>query len=170
MNAVTMRSGKPFTPDPTDKAQLRQAMGKFATGVTVVTCNSANGPVCITANSFSSISLDPPLVMWAVAQHARRFPYFQNAEDYAIHVLSSDQQELCDAASRNGFALKDIPHGENMSGVPLIDGCLARFECKRSACHTAGDHVIVVGQVLNIEMRDGDPLTFFGGSFGTFAP
>ena len=170
MNALTMRPGQQFSPTPGGTRLLRDAMGKFTTGVTVVTCSSAQGPVCITANSFSSISLDPALVMWAADTQSQRYPFFAEADDFAIHVLASDQRELCTAASKEAFALRDIPHGENMAGVPLIDGCLARFECKRSACHEAGDHVIVVGQVLQIETREGAPLAFFSGKFGSFAP
>ncbi len=169
MNALTMPNATRFAPDPSDTRLLRDAMGKFATGVTVVTCKTPQGPACITANSFSSISLDPALVMWAIGSGARRFPLFADAEDFAIHVLAADQSELCRAASKEAFALKEIPHGNNMAGVPLIEGCLARFECKRSACHEAGDHVIVVGEVLQVEMRQGAPLTFYAGDFGTFA-
>lgn len=169
MNAITMPHATRFAPDPTNTRQLRSAMGKFATGVTVVTCMSPDGPACISANSFSSISLDPAIVMWAIATGARRYPLFEHAEHYAIHVLSDAQTDLCSAASKDVHALKDIAHGSNMEGVPLIDDCLARFECKRTACHEAGDHVIVLGEVLQAEMREGNPLTFYAGEFGTFA-
>ena len=169
MNAVTMPRATRFTPQIDNGRALRDAFGKFATGVTVVTCTTDQGPVCITANSFSSISLEPALVMWAIGSGTRRFPLFMNAENYAIHVLAKEQTEICKAASQDAFALRSIPHGTNMAGVPLIEGCLARFECKRTACHEAGDHVIVVGEVLQAEMRQGEPLTFFAGKFGTFA-
>ena len=169
MNALTPTSARTIVPDPEDTRALRDALGKFATGVTIVTCASDDGPICITANSFSSISLDPPLVMWAVGKSSRRFPYFEDADRYAIHVLAREQSDVCDLASRNVNALADIPHGLNMAGVPLIDGCLARFDCQRRSMHDAGDHVIIVGEVLRAEMRDGAPLTFFGGDFGTIA-
>lgn len=169
MNAVTMPNAKRFSPTRDNTRELRDAMGKFATGVTVVTCNSAQGPVWIAVNSFSSISLEPALVMWAVASGTRRFPHFMQAEDYAIHVLAKEQATLCDSASKDAFGLKSYPHGINMAGVPLIEGCLARFECKRTACHDAGDHVIVVGEVLQAEMRQGEPLAFYAGEYGTFA-
>ncbi|MEO0764778.1 MAG: flavin reductase family protein [Pseudomonadota bacterium] len=159
-----------FTPDETSSRQLRDAFGKFATGVTVITAASADGPVAIVANSFSSVSLDPALVLWSVDRGARRFPYFDAADHYAIHVLAVEQQDLCTQVARNAHALQDVAHTVNADGVPLIEHCLARFECRRVAAHDAGDHVIVVGQVQRTQMRDGAPLTFFGGGFGTLAP
>ncbi|KIC46211.1 flavin reductase family protein [Tateyamaria sp. ANG-S1] len=156
-----------FTPDADSSRQLRDAFGKFATGVTVVTAPSADGPIAIVANSFSSVSLDPALVLWSVDRNARRFPYFDAADHYAIHVLAAEQGDLCKQAARNAHVLSEHPHILNADGVPLIDHCLARFECRRVAAHDAGDHVIIVGQVQRTEMRDGQPLTFFGGDFGS---
>ena len=158
-----------FSPDQGTSRQLRDAFGKFATGITVITVASADGPISIVANSFSSVSLDPALVLWSVDRAARRFPYFDAADHYAIHVLAAEQQDLCTQVARNAHALHDVPHTLNADGVPLIDHCLARFECRRVAAHDAGDHVIVVGQVQRTEMRNGAPLTFFGGAFGTLA-
>jgi len=159
-----------FSPDANSSRQLRDAFGRFATGVTVVTARSADGPISIVANSFSSVSLDPALVLWSVDRSARRFPYFDAADHYAIHVLAAEQRDLCMQVARNAHALNDQPHHLNADGVPLIDHCLARFECRRVAAHDAGDHVIIVGQVQRTEMRDGAPLTFFAGEFGTVTP
>ncbi|WP_299651864.1 flavin reductase family protein [uncultured Tateyamaria sp.] len=156
-----------FTPDADSSRQLRDAFGKFATGVTVITAPSADGPVAIVANSFSSVSLDPALVLWSVDRAARRFPYFEMADHYAIHVLAAEQHDVCKLAARDAHMLHDHAHHLNADGVPLIDHCLARFECRRVAAHDAGDHVIVVGQVQRTEMRDGQPLTFFAGQFGS---
>ncbi len=158
-----------FSPDAETGRMLRDAFGKFATGVTVITATSADGPVAIVANSFSSVSLDPALVLWSVDRAARRFPYFGSADHYAIHVLAVEQGDLCKQVARDAHALKDLPFTLNADGVPLIDHCLARFECRRVAAHDAGDHVIIVGQVQRTEMRDGDPLTFFAGDFGKLA-
>lgn len=158
-----------FSPDQTSTRQLRDAFGKFATGVTVVTVDSADGPVSIVANSFSSVSLDPALVLWSVDRTARRFPYFDVADHYAIHVLAAEQQDLCNEVARNAHALRDAAHTLNADGVPLIDHCLARFECRRVSVHDAGDHVIIVGQVQRTVMRAGAPLTFYAGNFGTVA-
>lgn len=156
-----------FTPDAENSRKLRDAFGKFATGVTVITAHSADGPVAIVANSFSSVSLDPALVLWSVDRAARRFPYFETADHYAIHVLSSEQHDVCKLAARDAHMLNSHPHALNADGVPLIEHCLARFECRKVAAHDAGDHVIIVGQVQRTEMRDGQPLTFFGGDFGS---
>mgnify|MGYP001803859868 CR=1 FL=1 len=158
-----------FTPDADTSRQLRNAFGRFATGITVITAPSVDGPIGIVANSFSSVSLDPALVLWSVDRTARRFPYFDAADHYAIHVLAAEQQDLCTQVARNAHALNDLPHTLNADGVPLIDHCLARFECRRVAAHDAGDHVIVVGQVQRTEMRDGQPLTFYGGNFGSIS-
>jgi len=152
-----------FSPDADNTRDLRAAFARFATGVTVVTCASDDGPVGITANSFSSISLDPPLVMWAAARKSRRFPAFAVARHYAIHVLGADQRMLSDLFARNGFALRDMHHEVDPHGVPLISGCLARFECRQTAVHDAGDHAIILGTVERASLRSGDALAFFAG-------
>lgn len=159
-----------FSTGPENTQRLRRAFARFATGVTVVTCRSEVGPVAITANSFSSISLDPPLVMWAAARDSRRYAAFASARHYAIHVLGGDQQALCDLFARNGFGLVDIAHSVNDHGVPLIDGCLARFECRQTALHDAGDHAIILGEVERVALRSGDALAFFSGKFVRVPP
>lgn len=158
-----------FTPDAESSRKLRDAFGKFATGVTVITAPSVDGPVAIVANSFSSVSLDPALVLWSVDKAARRYPYFEAADHYAIHILAAEQQDLCQLTARDAHVLNQHPHDINADGVPLIDHCLARFECRRVAAHEAGDHMIIVGQVQRTQMRDGQPLTFFAGTFGSGA-
>ena len=153
-----------FVPGPETTRTLRDAFGRFATGVTIVTAPSEAGPVAITANSFSSVSLDPPLVVWAPDRNSRRFEHFERAEHYAIHVLAADQDALCLATARNAHALHEHPHELNAQGVPLIAGCLARFECRRVACHEGGDHILVLGHVERAVLgHDGDALTFFRG-------
>lgn len=166
MNAHTREPA--MTPPPLEALtprNLRDAFGRFATGVTVVTCQSEHGPVAITANSFSSISLDPPLLMWAAAHSSRRFAAFAAAEHFAIHILAAEQKDLCETFSQNGFALRDIPHDINAQNVPLVAGCLACFECRKSDIHPAGDHSIILGEVLRAHHRSGNALTFFGGKF-----
>lgn len=169
MNAHTMHPAESFSPAEVDARKLRDAFGKFATGVTVITCDSDDGPICIAANSFSSLSLEPALVMWAVDVKSRRYPYFAKSAHFGIHVMAHEQRSLMEEAAKNGHFLNDFPHGLNMENVPLLEGCLARFECKTSACHPAGDHMIVVGEVLRAEMREGEPLVFSAGEFGSFA-
>ncbi|WP_425274925.1 flavin reductase family protein [Thioclava sediminum] len=164
MNATRQFTPRTFVPGPENTRLLRDAFGRFATGITIVTAASENGPVAITANSFSSVSLDPPLVIWAPDRNSRRFVHFENAEHYAIHVLAADQDDLCFATTKNAHALLDHAYHLNDHGVPLIDGCLARFECHRVACHEGGDHLLVLGQVERAVMRDdGDALAFYRG-------
>ena len=90
---------------------------------------------------------------------------FAAADHYAIHILSADQMHLCDLFARNGFGLADTDHAFNDHGVPLIPDCLARFECRQTAMHDAGDHAIILGEVMRAVLRDGDALTFFSGKF-----
>ncbi|KUJ79770.1 flavin oxidoreductase [Ruegeria profundi] len=169
MNAISRDMTHTFVPHKDDTRTLRDAFGRFATGVTIVTCNSEDGPICITANSFSSLSLDPPLIMWAGDRNSRRFPYFHRARHFSVHVLSSDQAELCFGCSKDAHALRNIDHELCENGTPLLPDCLARFECEQHAYHDAGDHVIVVGRVLRASIAEGDALTFFAGKFGQFA-
>lgn len=158
-----------FSPGPDMGRELRGALARFGTGVTIVTTQGGAGPVGITANSFSSVSLDPPLVLWSASRGSRRYPSFQEAEHMAIHVLAENQIDLCRAfsASAHAFDRADWKTGE--TGVPLLDGCLARFECERYAEYDGGDHAIIVGRVLKASVRPGLPLLFFGGQFGQFA-
>ena len=154
-----------FVPDSANTRVLRDAFGRFASGVTVVTADSEDGPVGITANSFSSLSLDPPLVLWSPSVGSRRFPYFERAKNFAIHVLAADQKDLCHGFAKSPFAFDALELDECEKGVPLIRNCLARFECETQAIYPGGDHKIVVGRVLNAEMRDGDALAFYAGQF-----
>lgn len=159
-----------FEPDAENTRLLRDAFSRFATGVTVVTTGSADGPVGITANSFSSVSLEPPLVLWMPDKGARRFRYFETAEHYAIHVLSHEQAEVCSSFVRNAHAFDQLPYTVDDNGVPLIENCLARFECRRFTAYEGGDHLIVLGHVLQAEMRSGEALTFYAGKLGQTAP
>lgn len=157
-----------FIPGPETQRDFRDALGQFATGVTVVTCNSADGPIGITANSFASVSLDPPLVLWSPARASRRFPYFEAADRFAIHILGDEQTDVCRAFVRDGAAFDAVDWSVGEDGVPLIEGCLARFECAREAVHEGGDHLIVVGRVLRAAFRTGRPLVFCAGCYGRF--
>ncbi len=170
MNIMTSAAPKRFVPDADNTRLLRDAFGRFATGVTIVTTDSPDGAVAITANSFSSVSLTPPLVLWAPDKASRRFPYFENAEHYAIHVLATEQNDLCWNVAKDLGCLRDMDLNRNVEGVPVLENCLARFECRRSAVYEGGDHIIVLGEVLRAEMReDGDALAFFKGQVGQFA-
>ena len=121
-----------FVPGPDAARDFRDALGRFATGVTVVTCE-ADGPLGITANSFASVSLDPPLVLWSPARGSRRFDAFAGARHFAIHVLGAEQEALGAGFSSSGEAFEGLELERNAEGVPLIAGCLARFECRAHA-------------------------------------
>ena len=152
--------------DPSSDAKaFRNALGAYATGVTVVTVPSADGPIGITANSFASVSLDPPLVLWSPAKSSKRFNYFTGAPHFAIHVLDAHQQQCCNEFTKDKSAFGGLECSENAHGVPLIEGCLARFECDLHAEHDAGDHSIILGHVTGATVRDGLPLLFQAGRF-----
>jgi flavin reductase (DIM6/NTAB) family NADH-FMN oxidoreductase RutF len=167
MKNMSDTSPKQFRPNADNTRLLRGAFGKFATGVTIVTAKTEDGVIGMTANSFSSLSLDPALVMWSPAISSSRFKYFENTPHFAIHLLSDQQKDICEAFAKNGHAFNEIHHSLNAHGVPLIDNCLARFECSHVATHPAGDHVIVVGQVNDVTFQDGNPLAFYAGKYGT---
>lgn len=159
---------KIFDPADVDSRAFREALGRFGTGVTVITCDTGTGPLGITANSFSSLSLDPPLVMWAPAKSSSRYPFYMAAERFAIHVIGSEQTGMCQAFARDGNAFDQFDWELSPEGVPLLNGCLSRFECKTHATHDGGDHSIVVGRVERVTTRPGDPLLFVSGKFGSF--
>lgn len=158
-----------FSPERESARAFRDALGKFTTGITIVTCASAAGPVGITANSFASVSLDPPLVLWSPARASRRFAAFEAATHYAIHVLAEDQRDLCAHFTRNGMDFDGVDWTEGAFGVPRLSGCLARFDCVQTARHDGGDHLIIVGRVLTAAVRDSGPLVFSCGRYGRFS-
>lgn len=161
--AQTMDDVGPAVTPVDDQRLLRNAFGRFATGVTVVTTGTGQGPVAITANSFSSVSLDPPLVLWSIGRHSRRFDAFANCAHYAIHVLAEDQADLCWRFSKSGYDFTDLHLAWNTHGVPLLPRALARFECSVADRFSAGDHMILLGRVLELETNEGAPLLFAGG-------
>ncbi len=157
-----------FTPD-TDAIAFRAALSAYPTGVTVVTTITPEGPMGITANSFASVSLDPPLVLWSPSRTSHRFEHFARAPRFAIHVLASDQRHVCEGFTKSKTAFEGLDWTASHAGVPLIAGALATFECNFEAAHEAGDHDIVIGRVTRAHHRDGLPLVFHGGGYGNFA-
>jgi flavin reductase (DIM6/NTAB) family NADH-FMN oxidoreductase RutF len=148
-----------------DAGDLRRAMGGFATGVTVVTARAPSGERAgITVNSFCSVSLDPPLVLWCLALRAPSLPVFSAASHFAIHVLAADQSALSVRFSRpaaDKFA--GLQCAEGFGRVPLLDGVAVRFECRHEHGYESGDHRILIGRVERYCYSDCTPLLFHGG-------
>jgi len=151
----------------TDTKALRRCLGKFATGVTVVTCCNPDGdPRGITANSFSSVSLEPPLILWNIAKVSNSLNAFLKAEFFAINVLSAEQQAQSAHFARSDHTLfEHVDFELNAEGAPVLPGSLAVFECRTHQVHDCGDHHIIVGEVLRFHSEEGEPLLFFGGRY-----
>ena len=147
--------------------RFRSALGAFATGVTIVTTRDEQGrDIGLTANSFNSVSLNPPMVLWSLAKNARSLPAFLAASHFAVHVLAADQEELSLRFATRGsekFSGLDLERGP--SQVPLLRGCSARFQCRTAFRHEGGDHVIFVGAVESFDHSDRQPLVFHGGRY-----
>ncbi|MCZ4352671.1 flavin reductase [Roseovarius aestuarii] len=152
----------------TEQRILRNALGSFATGVTIVTTRDADGAdIGRTANSFSSVSLDPPMILWSLARTSSSLGIFQQAEHFAVHILAVEQQGLSNlfaGKSKDRFAGIDIERG--VGGVPLLKGCAARFECRTVHQYEGGDHIIFVAEVTDFTHSSSAPLLFHGGGYG----
>jgi len=150
-----------------DSKAFRQCLGKFATGVTVVTCNDQDGNPCgITANSFSSVSLDPPLILWNIAKVSNSLEAYLDAPNFVINVLSSEQQDLSSHFARSDHTLfADIEFVVSDDGVPLLPNTIASFECRTHTIHDCGDHYIIIGEVDRFNVADREPLLFYNGGY-----
>lgn len=155
-------------PPAFSNAEFRTALGMFATGVTIVTARTAGGVlVGLTANSFNSVSLSPPLVLWSLAQSAASMAAFSAGSHYAINILSADQQDLARQFAAKGVdRFSGVKFEIGVSGAPLIEGAAATFECFNRSRYEEGDHVIFVGEVERCQHRAGaSPLLYHGGKF-----
>lgn len=141
---------------------IRKALAQFATGVTVVTTRAADGtPVGLTVNSFASVSLQPPLVLWSLALHAHSFDTFRTCERYLIHVLAVDQLDVAGTfATRGADKFAATRWRPNESGLPQLDQCVAWFECGNRSQYPEGDHLILVGRIEAFAVSGGAPLIF----------
>jgi flavin reductase (DIM6/NTAB) family NADH-FMN oxidoreductase RutF len=154
-------------------SEFRTALGMFATGVTIVTPRAPSGElVGLTANSFNSVSLTPPLVLWSLSQAATSMDAFRQGSHYAINILAADQQALAlRFATRGTDRFVDLDFTVGISGAPLITGSVATFECFNRSRYAEGDHVIFVGEVEHCSHRAGaSPLLYHGGKFYTEHP
>ncbi|MEM6639812.1 MAG: flavin reductase family protein [Pseudomonadota bacterium] len=155
--------------DTNDQRALRNALGTFATGVTVVTTVDDGGQHWgFTANSFTSVSLDPPLVLFCLTHQAESMPAFAHASSFIVNVLASEQEAISNLFASRGvdkFAEVDFQPGE--TGCARITGAVAWFECAMTQKIDAGDHAIFIGRVLDYGSNDADPLAYCRGRYGT---
>jgi flavin reductase (DIM6/NTAB) family NADH-FMN oxidoreductase RutF len=152
---------------------FRASLAMFATGVTIVTARTESGTLIgLTANSFNSVSLDPPLVLWSLSRLAGSMPIFSAGSHYAINILAADQREMAERfATRDVDRWRGVAYTEGRGGAPLLTGAAATFECFNRSRYEEGDHVIFVGEVENCSHREGaSPLLFHGGKFYTEHP
>ncbi|MBV0934372.1 flavin reductase family protein [Marinobacterium weihaiense] len=154
-----------------DSKAFRSALGTFTTGVTIITATAADGTkVGMTANSFNSVSLDPPLVLWSLAKTANSLPVFTEAKHWNVHVLSVEQEPLSGRFASRGedkFAGLDLDDG--LTEAPLLPNCTARFQCRTAFMHDGGDHIIFIGEVLGFDQTDLPPLVFQSGQYALTA-
>ncbi len=146
---------------------LRDALGRFATGVSVITTRGASDePVAMTVNSFTSVSLDPPLVLWCVALASSAAPLFDVGTPFVVNVLADDQLPQARQFARSGRTeLESAPFMLTANGLPRLKGCVAALECEIVARYPGGDHAILLSRVLALHEGGAYPLVFFGGQF-----
>lgn len=154
-----------------DSRELRNVMGLFATGVTVITTKDATGkPFGLTANAFSSLSLDPPLLLVCIDKKVDCYACFDESKVFVVNFLARNQEDLS-----TRFATKGIEKFEGVSytlgslGVPLLDGALAHLECKVAACYEGGDHTIYTGEIQSMATSEAEPLLFYQGKYRSLA-
>ena len=154
-----------------DTTAFRNALGSFTTGVTIITATAPDGtPVGLTANSFNSVSLDPPMVLWSLAKTSLSIDAFNEAKHWNVHVLSQGQQDLSNTfASRGENKFSEISLDEGVSDAPLIPNCSARFQCRNMVTHDGGDHLIYIGEVLSFDQQTLPPLVFQQGQYAMTA-
>ncbi|SRR6056297_176806 len=152
-----------------DGRQLRNAMGRFATGVCLITIYTDDRrPLALTANSFSSVSLDPPLVLWNLQNNSDVYADYASQRAFAINVLADEQQAMSNQYARKGQHELDPAHfREGSCGAPVIRNALVSLECELHATYEAGDHLIILGRIRNMHERPhGKPLLFYAGGYG----
>lgn len=150
-----------------DARTFRDALGEFATGVAVVTARGADGhPVGVTINSFSSVSLEPPLVLWSLGLQSPSLAVFESCSHYAVNVLAADQTEFSQRFAQSQCdKFAGIESQTGASGVQLLPGCSAWFECRNEMRYPGGDHIILVGHVESFHREERPPLIFHGGRY-----
>ena len=157
-----------------DSREFRNVMGRFATGVTIVTVKVGDERRGMTANAVTSLSLHPPMLLVCVDKSASMHPFFEVADVFAVNILAADQRQMSDFFARHSDAsgeLGGFPYTDGATGVPIMDGALATVECHVAERYAGGDHLIVLGRVaaLHNARPDADPLLFFGGQYRAIA-
>ncbi|CAI8158692.1 MAG: p-hydroxyphenylacetate 3-hydroxylase, reductase component [Cellvibrionales bacterium UBA7375] len=147
--------------------EFRNALGGFATGITVITTLGKNGQkVGMTANSFNSVSLTPPLILWSIGKNTNCFEDFMAAEAFAVHVLAEDQQDLSNLFATSGIdRFADLECNEGLSGVPILPHYSVCFQCKMAKQYDGGDHIIMTGEVVQFDDNGLQPLVFYRGNY-----
>lgn len=166
------RNGAAMATPGFDGRALRDAFGSFATGVTIVTTSGPNGEDAgLTANSFSSVSLDPPMVLWSLSRTSSSIDAFRDSAHFAVHILSADQQALSARFASKGIdRFGGLALDRGPDGIPMLPDCMARFACRMAYQYEGGDHVIFVGEVLDFHHSARKPLVFHGGRYGMLLP
>jgi flavin reductase (DIM6/NTAB) family NADH-FMN oxidoreductase RutF len=156
---------------PMDERHFRNALGRYVTGVTVITTRTTEGKLeGLTANSFAAVSLDPPLVLWSLRLSSTLMTTFQDAGHFAVNVLGAWQFALSEHfAKRMPDKFENVVHAPGVGGCPLLFGALATFECVKEANITSGDHIVFFGRVERATYREGEPLIYSAGRYGTHA-
>jgi flavin reductase (DIM6/NTAB) family NADH-FMN oxidoreductase RutF len=150
-----------------DRNELRRVMGHFATGVTVITTCSTDGkPYGLTANAFTSVSLDPPLLLICVDKKAESYPYFEQSKVFTVNILADDQEALSRRfAVSGGPKFEGVSYRTGANGAPILDGAIGYIECTLYATYDGGDHTIHLGEIRQAETADRKPLLFFRGGY-----
>lgn len=150
-----------------DVSAFRSALSRFATGIGVVTTLDSQGKkVGITVSSFNSVSLDPPLILWSIGLDSMSYDVFTEVDFFAVHILTRDQEELCDRfAQRGNDKFASFECGEGINGVPILPDFAACFECSTEHIYPGGDHKIIVGRVHDFEERETEPLIYYRSRF-----
>ncbi len=148
------------------RRQLRRALGRWPTGVAIATCGRVGGEMAgLTINSFASVSLDPPLILWSLAKTASVAAAFTQAPFFAINVLKAGQEALARRFAEREDRFAGLTPEKGIESLPLIPDAIALFECRRAAVHAGGDHWILLGEVLRVTTRPGRALAFHEGMF-----
>lgn len=155
-----------------ENQDFRKTLGQFATGVTIITTIDADGaPLGVTASSFNSVSMDPPLILWSLAKDALSLPAYRDSESFIVHVLNSEQEQLSNLFARRGAdKFDEVEFMPGLGGAPLLNDCAATFQCKTRHQYEGGDHIIFVGEVMVCDSSDKDPLLFHAGRYAAALP